>query len=414
MKNNSALSNGNTKNSPSGESDIIPENLPSRLFIIPLVTFIAMAFTLLVTFVSVNAETVGASDSKIVHVSVNGANQTVPTRASTVGDLLQRLEVELNDEDIVEPSLDAEIYEDNFRVNVYKARPVKIIDGNEEVTTVTAEPEPGIIAEKAGMDPIHPEDRVEKQAKIVEPADIMREGIVAEEVIIERAMPITVYLYGNNVELRTHAKTVGGLLVEKDIKLNDGDSITPDPATPINQETLIFIVRDGKEIIHQEEEIEPPIEKQADPSLDIGVTVVIEPGVSGKRVVTYEIDLDKGLEVGRKEIQNIVVRQPVKRVVKVGAKREMFGGSFEAALAALRNCEAGGNYSNKNNPTYRGAYQFLPSTWNSIAPIDYRGEDPADAPPSVQDQAATDLYRRSGWGQWPACSQKLGFPDIFR
>ena len=33
---------------------------------------------------------------------------------------------------------------------------------------------------------------------------------------------------------------------------------------------------------------------------------------------------------------------------------------------------------------------------------------PRARPPAVQDQAAQQLQARSGWGQWPACSRRLG------
>jgi hypothetical protein len=72
---------------------------------------------------------------------------------------------------------------------------------------------------------------------------------------------------------------------------------------------------------------------------------------------------------------------------------------------ALRNCEAGGNYSRNSGNGYYGAYQFSASTWRSMN----TGYEYAHlAPPEVQDDAARRLQARSGWGQWPACSKKIG------
>lgn len=72
---------------------------------------------------------------------------------------------------------------------------------------------------------------------------------------------------------------------------------------------------------------------------------------------------------------------------------------------ALRNCEAGGNYARNSGNGYYGAYQFSAGTWNSMN----TGYERADlAPPEVQDDAAQRLQARSGWGQWPACSRKIG------
>jgi len=72
--------------------------------------------------------------------------------------------------------------------------------------------------------------------------------------------------------------------------------------------------------------------------------------------------------------------------------------------AALRQCESGGNYAENTGNGYYGAYQFSPATWHGLG---YPGL-PSDAAPAVQDRAAEQLQARSGWGQWPACSRRLG------
>jgi hypothetical protein len=72
--------------------------------------------------------------------------------------------------------------------------------------------------------------------------------------------------------------------------------------------------------------------------------------------------------------------------------------------ASLRQCESGGNYQENTGNGFYGAYQFVWSTWSSMG---YPGR-PDQEPPAMQDQAAQRLQARSGWGQWPACSRKLG------
>jgi len=52
----------------------------------------------------------------------------------------------------------------------------------------------------------------------------------------------------------------------------------------------------------------------------------------------------------------------------------------------LRSCESGGRYT--TNIGYPGL--------------------PHQAPPEVQDEAARKLQARSGWGQWPVCSRRIG------
>jgi resuscitation-promoting factor RpfA len=72
--------------------------------------------------------------------------------------------------------------------------------------------------------------------------------------------------------------------------------------------------------------------------------------------------------------------------------------------AKLRRCEAGGNYTRNSGNGYYGTYQFSAGTWRSLG---YPGL-PHQAPPAMQDEAAKKLQRRSGWGQWPACSRRIG------
>ena len=72
--------------------------------------------------------------------------------------------------------------------------------------------------------------------------------------------------------------------------------------------------------------------------------------------------------------------------------------------ARLRQCESGGRYNINTGNGFYGAYQFLPRTWRGLG---YPGM-PHQAPPEMQDEAARKLQARSGWGQWPACSRRLG------
>ena len=72
--------------------------------------------------------------------------------------------------------------------------------------------------------------------------------------------------------------------------------------------------------------------------------------------------------------------------------------------ARLRGCESGGRYTTNTGNGFYGAYQFHPQTWRNLG---YPGL-PHQAPPEMQDDAARKLQARSGWGQWPVCSRRIG------
>jgi Transglycosylase-like domain len=70
-----------------------------------------------------------------------------------------------------------------------------------------------------------------------------------------------------------------------------------------------------------------------------------------------------------------------------------------AVLAAIRECESGGNYTTNTGNGFYGAYQFTLSTWESVGGVGL----PSDAPPREQDKRAARLYRELGPGPWPVC-----------
>lgn len=72
--------------------------------------------------------------------------------------------------------------------------------------------------------------------------------------------------------------------------------------------------------------------------------------------------------------------------------------------AKLRQCESGGRYGINTGNGFFGAYQFHPRTWRNLG---FPGL-PHQAPPEMQDEAARRLQARSGWGQWPVCSRRIG------
>lgn len=77
--------------------------------------------------------------------------------------------------------------------------------------------------------------------------------------------------------------------------------------------------------------------------------------------------------------------------------------------ACIRQHESDGNYGEDDGNGYHGAYQFLQSTWDAVAKhlglTQYVGVDPAQAPPSVQDEFAVALQELGGWGQWSTSAE---------
>jgi uncharacterized protein YabE (DUF348 family) len=368
---------------------IVVQPLHRHPFLIPVITFLVLFFLMSAAYVNANARTVGARDSRVVHVHDEGQERTVPTRAKTVGELLERLNIEVSEHDVVEPAVTTEILEDNFQVNVYRAHPVTIIDGDKKVTTMSAHDEPAKAAKAAGVK-VYPEDKV----NLKEADDFLRDGIIGKKIVINRATPAHINLYGAAIPVRTHAKTVGDLLKEMEIKTVEGDTVQPAPDTPIGPNTQVFVVRPGKQVATHEEEIPMPVETTLDPLSPEGTLVVHEEGQPGRKLVTYEIQLENNQEVGRRVLQEIIAAHPQKRVVVRGTKviysnpsanvelgRQIatsmgYAGQFDCIYSVF-NRESGWNHLARNPSGAYGIPQALPGSkmgpgWESDPAVQIR------------------------------------------
>lgn len=377
--------------------------------LVPVVCAIAASLVLLlVLFIgrNVSAESTSASVGEhVLTIHDSGATRGHYTSEKTLAAALEAAGVRIDPSDRTEPALDTELVTGSYEVNIYRARPVIVREGSSEMRITTAYRTAPQIAKHAGIE-LAPEDRV----RLLPASDILTDG-AAEVMTIERSTEFTFEFYGKTETARTMAATVGEMLKAKGIEMGENDRIEPSVDTPITAGMTVKLWREGKQTVTVDEDVKFEIEQIQDADRDRGYKEVKTPGVNGRRTVTYEIVVKNGQEESRREINSIVTTPPVKQIEVVGTKpKNVFSGEFAEAMARLRQCESGGNYANKRNPLYRGAYQFGYGTWANHGGY----YDPADAPPDVQDQAALALYQRRGWQPWPHCSQKLGLQDIYR
>lgn len=296
--------------------------------LVPVLTFVALLLVTLGGYVSFTHNHVEASDSFIVIVSHDGGQQTVPTREATVGSLLKKLNLKIDKGDVVEPSQDTPINQDDFRINVYRAVPVEVIDGGQKRFTFSAATTPRAIAMQTGST-VYPEDDVDTTPT----TNFLADGAIGERVVIDRATPVGLNLYGNEIPLRTQAKTVGDILKEKGIKLQKGDTVEPAATTPVAPDMQVLISRRGTKLAVTSQTIPMPVQTINDPNLAYGTSAIRQQGSPGKRVTTYEIILKNGKEIGRKVIQTVTVEQPVKQIKVVGTS--LSGIKGDMALAGI-------------------------------------------------------------------------------
>lgn len=345
------------------------------------------------------ARAVSQSSDRLVTIHDRGEDRSVISSKQTLREVFADAGIVMSDQDIVEPGLDETLTENDYQVNVYRARPITIVDGQSQVRVMTAYQTPKQIAKHAGV-----ELRDEDDTTLTLPMDMVHDG-ASFRLVIDRATPVDLTLYGKRETVYTRATTVADFLKEKNITLGPDDTLSADRSLAITANMALQIWRNGKQTVTVDEEIDFPTRQIQDANQKVGYREVKTPGVKGKATVTYEIVMKDGQEVSRTKIQSVTVAAPAEQVEVVGSKPS-FDGDFAAALAKLRSCEGGYNSWNPAGPYY-GAYQFNQGTWNSVTDAPY-----GNATPAQQDEAARKLYERRGWQPWPSCGK--GLPDIYR
>jgi len=169
---------------------------------------------------------------------------------------------------------------------------------------------------------------------------------------------------------------------------------------------------------------------------DLPVVTKVE-GVDGEWTAVSAVTTVDGVEESRELTRDELTTAPVTEVLVQGTKERpkvvappvvrsapaapsapVDGGSGEPApeaapapavggdvWAALAQCESSGNPSVvSSNGLYHGLYQFSVGTWQSLGGVGL----PSQASAEEQTRLAQALQARSGWGQWPHCSSKLG------
>jgi uncharacterized protein YabE (DUF348 family) len=280
----------------------------------------ALALILLFVLITSNSTHAVTNNSnqngRIVTIHDRGQDKVVITQAATVGDALQEASIAVDPNDAVEPSSSTKLVASDYQINIYRARPVIIVDGNIRTKVNTPYQTASQIARSAGIK-LYDEDKT----TIERTDDIIAEG-AGLKLTIERATPFEFTLYGKTTLVRTQTKTISDMLSEKGIKLGASDKITPSLNADIKSGMTVRVWREGKQTITVDEPISFDIEKIEDADQLVGYVDVQTPGKIGQRSVTYEIIIQDGKEVRRKEIASLTVKQPQKQIETVGVKGE--------------------------------------------------------------------------------------------
>lgn len=286
--------------------------------------FASLGFLLLLNIFAVagkNSAKATGQGNKILTVFESGQKTSFKTNAKTVREALKAQKINFSKEDSVEPGLDEELTGAEYSINIYRAKPVVIEDGELKTKILTAAQTPRQIAEKAGLN-VHNEDKLAFE----ESGNILEDGSI-NTLKITRAKEISVDLFGKTESFRTQAKTVEDFLKEKKIVLGKDDGISTDLKTQISNGLNFRIWRNGKQTLTVEEPTDFQTETIQDANKDSSYKEIKEAGEKGTKSVTYEVEMQNGKEISRKKINETEIKAAKKQVVIVGTKTSLPAGS---------------------------------------------------------------------------------------
>ena len=255
----------------------------------------------------------GSKSGRLITIHDRGAEKVILTKAATIGDALKEAGISLDTQDAVEPAASEKLVASDYQVNIYRARPIIIVDGNVREKIITAYQTADQIANGVGII-LYPEDKTS-----IDLISDLTQG-AGLQLTITRATAFEFTLYGKTTTIRTQAKTVGEMLVEKGLKMSKDDRITPDISTQITSGLVVKLWREGKQTVTVDETVAFPVQQIKDADHEVGYVNIQSPGIPGSRNVTYEITIQDGKETSRVEIASITTKQANAQVEVIGTK----------------------------------------------------------------------------------------------
>lgn len=356
---------------------------------------------------------VAVAAQKDLVVDVNGDKVELATFAKDVDGALQAAGVQVGEEDIVSPA-PSESVADGDEISVRTAKPVAVsIDGEQQQLSTTDLTVSDLLNNLQGVNPgaavKSGEDDVDKDAQLKDGMDL--------EVVSPKIIKINDG--GKNTYTKIAAKTVGDVLKERNIKLDEDDRVFPAKEDKVTEGMSIKVERIDIQTEDVTEEFDAEPNFVDDPELEAGAEEVREQGEKGKREITRKVVLKNGKKESEEVIKDEVVVGPKPATIARGTKQaepEPQGGNSGAAAPAVADgsvwdaiaqCESNGNWSINTGNGFSGGLQFAPSTWAGLGGTEYAPEA-WQATREQQIAVAQKVQAAQGWGAWPACTAKLG------
>lgn len=346
---------------------------------------------------------------KTVTLDVDGEVVEATSFAGSVSGLLEAHDVDLHERDLVAPDVSAPL-RDGSEVVVRHAREVVVrADGVESRIWTTA---------------LSADEALDTLATRGEDVHLVasRSAVTGRaELPVDLSGPVDVVVDGAVEHVDDGAAGLDAVLADLDVTVGELDRVhvektepgaTAPDGTALTAPVTVVVQRVVAEEVTTTTPV--PFETVTEKTSELyrGQSRTVTAGSEGVQTTVHRVILVDGVEESRVLLSDVLTTKPVARVVQEGTKARPApapsgsGSTVSGDVwAALAQCESGGNpRAVSASGKYHGLYQFSVSTWRSVGGSGL----PSDASAAEQTQRAKALQARSGWGQWPACSRKLG------
>lgn len=275
--------------------------LKNKVFI-SLVSVIAIIVISYITFLEITK-----AEINFTH---NNVTETFITREDTVGEFLAEMGIEVSEHDKLSHLLDDEI-ESGMNLSLEKAKQIILtIDSVDEVHYTTEDTVKDFFNAINVTVNEHDDLNLSPNQAIVEELNI----------ILNRAIEVTIKDATEEESVWTTANTVGELLESEAIELNELDRLEPKKEAELEQDMTVSITRVEEVTDVIEEKIEFSTVRRNDASIEKGKEKVIASGSDGLIEKKYKVIIENGKEVSRELVSEEVKKQSEQRVVAVGTK----------------------------------------------------------------------------------------------
>jgi uncharacterized protein YabE (DUF348 family) len=327
-----------------------------------------------------------------VSLVVDGTRQEMRTDFQTVGGLLKAEHVHLGAGDAVVPPASTQM-RDGLHIDVLRAFAVTVnVDGTTR-TVRTVETSAERLAKQMRLGKL--------TAVRNQPGRLAAGATVVYRTRISGSLKID----NQTVIFDSPSRTVDELLQSYHVTLAGDDYVLPPLNTVLADGATVAVVRVGADVTQDNEVIPFDTVQQADPTLAIGQSRVIQDGRNGTMVVTYRQRVENGAKGDRTVLSKVPSVEPTPKIVG-------YGTYADPHWDELAQCESGGRWDTVDSGAvgYDGGLGIYRGTWRAYGGTQF-APNAGLASREQQIIVGMRIYADLGWDPWGCANNVLHWPN---